>query len=112
MNEKGEKSTAHLAALSRQRGVELVEQLVAGGSPTLLATAVLPGPIARDATHLYFADGSTGAISLASADGSAVTTLATASQPKGIAVDGSHVYWTDNGTGNVMKVALGGGFPV
>jgi hypothetical protein len=80
-----------------------------GGAVTLLAAGPQPssgGPIAIDATRVYWADGS--AVYAAPLAGGAVTTLAVGQQNvDAIAVDATRLYWLVNGdTGSLLMLPL------
>ena len=86
---------------------------VGGGAPVVLAVAQgQPGPLALDATHLYWANGTGEIMALPIAGGTPVT-LARAQSAVDVAVDSSNVYWANYGTGSstgtVQSEPLSGG---
>jgi hypothetical protein len=94
----------------------LMKAALGGGSITTLASwpapsGRLPGPIAVDATSVYWANNNWAnnnprfALKKVSLDGGTPTTLASGQGlSAGIAVDGTSVYWTNFVDGTVMKL--------
>lgn len=74
---------------------------------TTLAVIDTPGPLATDATSVYFVGKADGSIRKVSKGGGPVVILAKGqSAPRAIAVDGARVYFTNAGpNGNVLWVA-------
>lgn len=68
-----------------------------------------PGPIAVDASHVYWVNEHAGTIVKARPDGSGVMKLADAPGATALALDGGYAYW---GGTDVGKVPLNGGTPV
>ena len=97
-------------------GIVCTGQCTGGRCIVTLATGPCAGPLAVDATSVYWLGGlGCGAVMKLAVGGGAVTTLYSGpGQGEGIALDATSVYWTYqlsavDGPGRVMKVPLGGG---
>jgi len=85
---------------------------IGGGTQTVVCASpqsTLGGPIALDATSVYWADGCDTVFAAPLASGTALTLATGQNNVDAIAVDATSVYWLVNGNGGegfVMKLPL------
>jgi hypothetical protein len=83
----------------------------AGGEVARVARGTSdPGPLAVDATHVYWTEYRSGNVSRAPLGGGAVQVIARRQpHPIGVAVDAEHVYWGNETDGTIFRASKEGG---